>query len=155
MFSPYQGEVSRAIARDGGVAGVMTKIYARTTSKPIRNKLRRNMTKSETVFWKFIKGKQLGYLFRRQHSIGKYIVDFYCPSLKLVIEIDGITHLDEDIYSNDIVRQKYLEDLGLKILRFASEEILLNLKAVLEGLFTFCKERETKLRASASPLSRL
>lgn len=131
----------------------MTKIYARKDRKPIRHKLRKNMTKSETVFWKYIKGKNLGYLFRRQHSIGKYIVDFYCPFLKLIIEVDGITHLDEDIYENDIIRQKYLENLGLKVLRFSSEEILLNLHPLLENLFTFCQEREKELQSPASPPS--
>ncbi|KKQ27514.1 MAG: hypothetical protein US42_C0008G0025 [Candidatus Magasanikbacteria bacterium GW2011_GWC2_37_14] len=133
----------------------MTKIYARKDRKIIRNKLRQNMTKSETVFWKYAKRKNLGYLFRRQYSIGKYIVDFYCPALKLIIEIDGITHLDEDVYNNDVIRQKYLENLGHKILRFKSEEILLNLHAVLENLSIYLKEREKQLQTSASPLPSL
>jgi very-short-patch-repair endonuclease len=120
----------------------MTKIYNKNKNQPIRKKLRQTMNKSEIILWSKIKNDRLGYRFRRQHGIGNYIVDFYCPKLKLVIEIDGVTHLDESVYDNDVVRQKYLESLGLKVIRFTSTEILLNIQEVLKTLFIVCKQRE-------------
>lgn len=100
------------------------------------------MNKSEIILWSKIKNDRLGYRFRRQYGIGNYIVDFYCPKLKLVIEVDGVTHLDELVCDNDVVRQKYLESLGLKVIRFTSAEILLNIQEVLKTLFIICKQRE-------------
>lgn len=98
------------------------------------------------MFWKAIKGDKLGYRFRRQHGIGDYIVDFYCSILKLVIEIDGITHDDIEIYKNDLKRQKYLESIGLKVVRYTSSQILWHLREVYEHLQWVCQEREKELK---------
>lgn len=96
------------------------------------------MTKSEAVLWKHLKGKQLEVKFRRQYGVGKYIVDFYAPQIKLVIEIDGLTHETEEIYEKDIIKQKYLEDLGLAVKRYSSQDIFYRLNQVLEDIYQTC-----------------
>ena len=76
--------------------------------------LRNNGTKSEAFLWKYLKQKKVnGYQFHRQKNIGKYIVDFYCPKLALVIEVDGNSHDEKYVY--DMERDKYLRDLGYKV----------------------------------------
>ena len=84
--------------------------------------LRKNLTISEIILWQKLKGKQLlGCKFIRQKPILKYIVDFYCKELKLVIEIDGISHGYKINY--DLIRQKDIETAGLHVLRFNDEEV--------------------------------
>ena len=72
--------------------------------------------------------------FRRQHAVSIYIADFYCHSQKLVIELDGSIHNVPDVKTNDSIRQKDLEDLGLKIIRFTNKEITSNLEQVLQTI---------------------
>jgi len=80
-------------------------VINKKTQKELRQKLRNEATKSERILWNKLKGRQLYNLkFRRQQGIGKYVVDFYCPKLKLVIEIDGLSHYDESVYEKDIKR---------------------------------------------------
>ena len=94
-------------------------IFNRKYLKPVRSFLRNNSTSSEAVFWTYLKSEKLdGRKFRRQHSIGKYIVDFYCPSEKLIIELDGDPHGDYIQIEKDKIRDKFLEGLGLTIIRF-------------------------------------
>ena len=116
-----------------------------------RKKLRSNTTKSERILWHFIKNSQLGFKFRRQHGIGNYIVDFYCPELRLVVEIDGLTHADERVFENDDKRQKYLESWGLIVRRYGAEQIFKNIKQVLEDLFYFCRSLDTHTTPSPPP----
>jgi len=120
----------------------MTKISNRYKNKPIRRILRRQLTKGEVILWKRLQYDQLGYRFRRQFGIGKYVADFYCPKLKLAIEVDGYSHLDEKVFENDQVRQTYLEDLGIKVIRYNSEEIFNNLPQVLEQIYFICQKLE-------------
>lgn len=117
----------------------MTKVFNKYKNKPIRKILRRQLTKGEAVLWKHLQHDQLGYRFRRQFGIGKYIADFYCPKLKLVIEVDGYSHLDEKVFANDQTRQKYLESLGVTVIRYTSEEILNNLSQVAEQIYLICQ----------------
>ena len=86
--------------------------------------LRNKGTHAEDVLWGYLKTKPLGYKFRRQHPYGIYILDFYCHKLKLVIEVDGSIHLEEDVKQKDEERQKLLEAEGLTIMRFTNEEVL-------------------------------
>ena len=111
----------------------MNKIINTKPQRDKRKKLRKNMTEAETILWSKIRRKQINeYRFRRQVSIGKYIVDFYCPELKLVIEVDGDLHyLEEKTIKYDKNRQKEVEKLGIKFLRFSNIEIYKNLKGVL------------------------
>jgi len=84
------------------------------------------MTKSEACMWKYVlsKGQMLGYKFRRQRPIDNYIADFICLPLKLIIEVDGITHEMEENIIRDAKRDKRLKELGYTTLRFSSWEVL-------------------------------
>ncbi len=118
---------------------IMTKINNRRKFQPYRQNLRNNITKSEVVLWKFIKGDRLGCRFRRQYGIGNFILDFYCPKLKLAIEVDGITHAEESVFIKDQKKQKYLENLGITVKRYNSNEIFNNLENILTDLEVACK----------------
>lgn len=85
---------------------------------------RNNATHAEVVLWNYLKTKPFGIKFRRQHPYSIYILDFYCHSLKLVIEADGNIHNLDDIKKNDIERQRQLEKDGMHVIRFRNEEIL-------------------------------
>jgi very-short-patch-repair endonuclease len=98
--------------------------------------LRKNMTEAESFLWQRIKSKQLkGRQFYRQKNIGNYIVDFYCPSAKVIVELDGGQHYTQEGISRDQVRDKYLESLGFTILRFSDREVFKNIEGVLERIF--------------------
>jgi very-short-patch-repair endonuclease len=96
-----------------------------------RKFLRNNSTLQEIILWIRLKNSSLGYKFRRQHSIGGYIVDFYCPSKKLVIEIDGSQHYKEGDMGYDKTRSKFLESFGILVLRFSNTEINNDIENVL------------------------
>ena len=84
-------------------------ILNREERNKFRKKLRNNMPKAEIILWSQLKGKKLdGFKFRRQHSVGPFIVDFYCPKLKLAIEVDGDSHYQEGIEEYDKRREKYI-----------------------------------------------
>jgi len=94
------------------------------------------MTKAEASLWKFIlKGKQLeGYQFRRQRPVLNYIADFLCKELMLIIEVDGITHDNEQTVNKDKQREEDLKKKGFKIIRFTDDEVLRNMEGVKEQL---------------------
>jgi|SRR5690348_9432609 len=94
--------------------------------------LRNNMTDAEQILWGHLKNNQLGVKFRRQHPIAIYIVDFYCHPYKLVIEVDGDIHEEEDIKQADKERETHLKELSLKIVRFTNKEIYHQIGKVLE-----------------------
>ena len=106
------------------------KIYYNPKLKKLARNLRNNMTLPEVILWNQLKGRKLGFDFHRQKPIDKYIVDFYCPKLKLIIEVDGKIHIDKG--EDDITRQSKLESLGLKVLRFKASDIMKNLNDVIE-----------------------
>ena len=107
--------------------------------KQIRSQLRANMPKPEQVLWQRIRRKQLGVKFRRQHGIGRYIVDFYCGELNLVIEIDGDSHFSDEGKEKDTIRDAFMEALGIKVLRFTNEEVMKQTESVLERLFNLVR----------------
>jgi very-short-patch-repair endonuclease len=91
------------------------------------------MTEAELVLWEVLKDKKLcGHKFRRQHSIGYYIADFYCTSEKLIIELDGQHHYMTEGIAKDLDRDKHLEMMNIKVLRFENKEVLNNLTEVLK-----------------------
>ena len=103
--------------------------------KEVSRQLRNNMTDAERLFWSSVKGKHLGGVqFYRQKIIGNYIVDFYCPHAKLVVEIDGGQHYEEVGARNDAIRDGCLKAKGLKVLRFSNREVIENLVGILETL---------------------
>ncbi|MBU1355060.1 MAG: endonuclease domain-containing protein [Candidatus Edwardsbacteria bacterium] len=113
----------------------MTQRHNKPEYKPVRKYLRNNSTQAEIILWRFLKKKQLnGLKFRRQHSIGGFIVDFYCPEKRLAIELDGDVHEVERQAGYDKARQKAIEALGIKILRFANEEVIENIEGVIKAI---------------------
>jgi very-short-patch-repair endonuclease len=104
--------------------------------RPYANKLRKEMTKAEACLWKYVlKAKQLnGYQFRRQRPVLNYIADFMCLELKLIIEVDGITHHWEETILKDRKQQNDLEVAGFTVLRFTDDEVLNDIKAVQASL---------------------
>lgn len=119
-----------------GVWGIMGKMLVYNPGlKRLSQELRRNMTDAERLVWSRIRGKQLkGVQVYRQRIIGNYIVDFYCPKAKLVIEIDGGEHYKAEGAKKDEVRDASLRSNGLSVLRFSDIDVLLNIEAVIEKI---------------------
>ena len=106
--------------------------------------LRRDSTDSERALWSRLRNKQIsGVQFYRQKPIGGYIVDFYAPGAKLVIEVDGGQHLEGPHVQNDMSRDGHLGSLGLKVLRFNSREVMKESDAVIEVIRRSVEERLT------------
>jgi len=104
--------------------------------KKYSRQLRNNMTDVEVALWSRIRGKQLkGYQFYRQKPVGNFIVDFYCPKGNLIIELDGGQHYSEEGKAKDECRDSYLEDLGLRVLRFSDREVFEDIRGVLEKIW--------------------
>ncbi len=116
--------------------------------QPYANALRKNMTKSEASLWKYVlrAGQLQGYKFRRQRPVLNYIADFMCPELMLIIELDGITHLDEEVARKDKIRQQALESVGFTVLRFHDEEVLRDIRNVERVLESFIENFESRQR---------
>lgn len=103
--------------------------------KKKRQFLRNNATPAERELWKYLKGENLeGRKFRRQYSIGYYILDFYCFSEKLIVELDGECHFTDSGYLSDLKRDAVLTAAGYKILRFENKWVFQNIDAVLEEI---------------------
>lgn len=101
----------------------------------IAKELRQNMTPSEKKLWKVLRNRKfLNLKFRRQHPISEYIVDFYCPEKKQIIELDGGIHNIPEEKENDEIRENELEKFGLKMVRFKNNEVLEHLDKVLTKL---------------------
>jgi very-short-patch-repair endonuclease len=93
------------------------------------------MTGAEIRLWSQLRGKQFEALkFRRQHGIGPYIVDFYCPERAVVIEVDGDNHAETRQVIKDRKRDRYLEALGLRVIRYTNDDVLNNVEGVMETL---------------------
>ena len=103
--------------------------------KPYSRQLRKNMTDAERLLWAKIRMKQLkGYQFYRQKPIGDYIVDFFCPRAKLIVEVDGSQHFSDETTEYDRIRDEYLSSLGLRVLRFTNTEVLTHIEGVVESI---------------------
>jgi very-short-patch-repair endonuclease len=110
------------------------KIFNRPEQKSFRSALRRNQTEPEQRLWARLRSKQFGVKFRRQHGVGRYIVDFYCAELGLIIELDGDSHYQEGAPAYDAVRDEFMRRLGLRVLRFTNQDVMQQLDAVLEKI---------------------
>lgn len=103
--------------------------------KDTRRELRSNLTSAEATLWLMLQNSQLeGRKFRRQHSIGSYIVDFYCPHEKLIIEFDGKSHYEVSGKLYDEQRDNYLAGLGFRVLRFENREVFESPERVLDEI---------------------
>lgn len=118
-------------------------IFNKKSTKEKRRLLKINMTTEEIILWEYLRKDKLGFRFRRQYGINQYIVDFYCPKLKLVIELDGKHHYLEKNLKYDKVREKFLEGLGLKVIRIKNEDINENLNESLYKIDEVVKSLKT------------
>jgi 5-methyltetrahydrofolate--homocysteine methyltransferase len=101
----------------------------------LAREMRRSPTRSEEIFWQAVRDRRLnGVKFRRQQVIERFIVDFFVPSHRLVIEIDGGVHQRRKEY--DTLRQQFLDDCGLRVLRFTDKEVVCAATRVLRGCVT-------------------
>jgi very-short-patch-repair endonuclease len=104
--------------------------------KKFARELRKNQTDGEAFLWMKLRKRQLkNCQFYRQRIICNYIVDFYCPAAKLIIEIDGDQHYSEPGIAKDAARDRHLADLGLTVLRFSAREVFINTQGVLESIY--------------------
>ena len=122
----------------------MTPIHNLKVYKKKRKYLRNNSTKTEIMLWQCLKKSQLGYKFRRQHSIKQYIVDFYCAKLKLILEIDGEVHNFEKQSQHDWKRERKLNKLGFKVMRIKSMEIFEDIDKVIDRIKYICDKLKSK-----------
>ncbi|MBI4430010.1 MAG: DUF559 domain-containing protein [Ignavibacteriales bacterium] len=112
----------------------MTLVFNKSSQKTVRRMLRKSMPKSEIILWSNIRNRQIfGQKFRRQYSVDTFILDFYCPALKLAIEVDGDSHT-ESTRAFDAHRQKLVEKYGIRFLRFRNDDIRENLDGVLDNI---------------------
>ena len=112
-----------------------TKIH----SSKLQRILRTNMTDAERALWQVLRGRQIsGIKFRRQHPLGDYILDFVSLEIKLIIEVDGGQHASQVEY--DQVRTEYLQSAGFQVLRFWNNEVLMEIEAVKENIWSIVQE---------------
>ena len=112
----------------------MTIFYNKTKNLTKRVLLRQSQTQEETILWSKLRNNQLGFKIKRQYSVGPYVLDFYCPSKKLAIEIDGSQHIENKEY--DVERSDYLSVFGIKVIRFWNNEINVNIDGVLNKIIS-------------------
>ncbi len=115
----------------------MTQISTLELLKTKRKTLRKSATPQKIILWSRLRRNQLGIKFRRQHSIGNYILDFYCSEKKLAIELDGWQHKENKLYDNE--RTAFLHDLNIRVLRFWNNEINDNLEGVISKIIEALK----------------
>ncbi len=107
------------------------RLFNQKYQKPLRQQLRKNTSPIERLLWARLRGGRLGVKFRRQHGIGPYIVDFYCPAARLVIELDGESHYWQGRQEYDKTRDNFIEQQGLRIVHFSNVDVTHNLDGVL------------------------
>jgi very-short-patch-repair endonuclease len=112
----------------------MKRIHNINDLRLARRNLRKQSTPEEYLLWSQLRDRQLGYKFRRQHSIGPYIVDFYCPTHRLIVEIDGNQHYQDEDKLYDVERTKFLNDLGYIVIRFNNYLIRNNINSVINDI---------------------
>ena len=115
----------------------MQKLNNLTELREHRKELRKNQTRSEGIIWWHVRNKRLGAKFKRQQSIGGYIVDFYCAERKLIIEIDGEIHNTTQVKEYDFVRDKFFVEIGLNVLRFTNVEVENNINNVIAKIKSY------------------
>ena len=114
------------------------RIHNRNILKERRKELRNSLTPAEAKLWSQLKDSKLeNRKFRRQHSVGPYVLDFYCPSEKLCIEMDGAGHFTDGGYEYDAERTEYLRSLNIKVIRFENKDIFDNTEGILEEIKKF------------------
>jgi very-short-patch-repair endonuclease len=106
-------------------------VHNKKSLEDVRRALRQNSTKAEDFLWQQLRNTKLnGFKFKRQHSIGNYIVDFYCASKRLIIELDGEVHNAKDQQEKDQLRDLNLTGMGFQVLRFTNDQVLFEIENV-------------------------
>lgn len=118
----------------------MTKLFNKKEYTNKRRILRRKMPKSEQLLWHHLKNSQLGYKFRRQYGIGVYTADFYCPKLRLCIEVDGLSHWSDDAIEYDRKRDAYMQSLGITVRRYSGSAVWNELDSVKRDILGVCEQ---------------
>jgi len=125
----------------------MTQHFNKLSEKEKRRQLRKDQTFCEKIVWIYLRNrKTLGYKFRRQYSVDKYVIDFFCPELKLAVEIDGNVHNKPDQKEYDIKRQEYLEKFGITFVRITNDELLGNPNLAFDRIEKVLKYLEGKVK---------
>lgn len=115
----------------------MNRIFNQKTQKEKRRALRKRSTRGERLLWQNLRNRSIeGFKFRRQHSVGPFVLDFYCPELKLAIEVDGYSHDSEESKKYDAERQKIIEVYEVRFLRIRDEEVHENIDKALDKVKT-------------------
>jgi very-short-patch-repair endonuclease len=99
-------------------------------------RLRRKLSLPETLLWQILRVKRRELRFRKQHAIGPFVADFYCPAARMVIEIDGAVH--DASQDADERRDAYMRSLGLRVVRIPAAEMLSNPQGVADGIYRLC-----------------
>ncbi len=133
----------------------MNEIFNRRDQTPKRQQLRNEAPPAERKLWAHLRGEQLGAKFRRQFSVERYVLDFYCPRLRLAIEVDGESHAGDEAQAYDAVRQSEIEALGIVFLRFSNQEIYRNAQSVAETIRLKVEELKAADLTSELPPFRL
>jgi len=101
--------------------------------------LRRSMSLPEGLLWRELRKRPGGYKFRRQHPLGRYIADFYCPAAKLIVEIDGLSHARGERPQRDETRDRFMREQGLRVLRITAADVMNDVEAVLIMIVEECR----------------
>src|SRR5687767_1293197 len=109
--------------------------------------MRHPQTPAEATLWRALRNRRTGFKFRRQHPIYRFIIDFYCAEAKLLIEIDGESHLEPAQEEYDRARTEYLEKLGYKVIRFTNNDVRYNIQAVTGEILQTIEIRIVELRS--------
>ena len=119
----------------------MAALHNRKEMKPIRKYLRNHATSAEATLWNMLKKSQIGGLkFRRQHSIGRFVVDFYCPELKLAIELDGEFHANLVVIQFDKERDEYLNSNEIKVFRYENRWVFEYPELIKNDILEFARQ---------------
>ena len=137
-----KGETGKSPFPKGRLRGIIfNMLFYNPRLKQFARELRQNSTDAEIALWSCLRMKQLnGFQFYRQRIIGNYIVDFYCPAVKLIIEVDGSQHQAEEMIMTDRKRDDYLQQQGMKVLRFNDDDVLTNIEGVVEVILDNMKK---------------
>ena len=121
-------------------------IYNEKILESRRRDLRVKQTEAEKILWQKLRNRQInGFKFFRQCSIGKYIADFYCSELRLVIELDGSQHYEENSLEYDNIREEFMKSLDIKTIRFRNLDVFKSLDEVMERVYDEVRKSSNSL----------
>ncbi len=110
-------------------------VLNRKETRELRKALRQKQTEAERVLWSKLRNKQVnGLKFFRQYGIGRYITDFYCPKIRMAVEVDGGQHYADQTMAYDASREEVFASLGIRTVRFSNIEVLSELDGVVEKI---------------------